>query len=320
MCFFKFKPILKTTLWGGEKLISLKHLTTDNRQIGESWEISGVEDNVSIVADGRWAGMTLKELIDDRKEKLMGSDNYKLFGNEFPLLFKWIDARLDLSIQVHPDDANAVRRGFKRGKTEMWYLLESDAEAQLYCGLKQPLTPERYTRMVEDGSICNALASYRVHEGDVFFLPPGRIHAIGAGCLLAEIQQTSDVTYRIYDFKRRDSQGNYRQLHTEEAAECIDYRVLPDYRTSYIPERNTGVQLVTCPHFNTAVYDIDEPMTLDYSELDAFVVLMCVKGEGELADNEGEKTSISIGDTILIPASTHEVTVTGKLKFLETYL
>ena len=173
--------------------------------------------------------------------------------------------------------------------------------------------------MVEDGTICDALAQYEVKEGDVFFLPAGRIHAIGSGCFLAEIQQTSDVTYRIYDYKRRDKDGNYRQLHTKEAAECINFNVENDYRTHYVERQNQGVTLVQCPYFSTAVYDLDEPMTLDYSELDSFVVLIVVKGEGKITDNEGNKVSVKAGDTLLVPATTETLSVSGTLKFLETY-
>jgi mannose-6-phosphate isomerase len=174
--------------------------------------------------------------------------------------------------------------------------------------------------MVADDTICDALAKYEVGDGDVFYLPAGRIHAIGTGCFLAEIQETSDVTYRIYDYRRRDKDGNYRQLHTREAAECIDYHVEPDYRTHYTPRRNEGVQLISCPYFTTAVYDLDEPMTLDYSELDSFVALIALSGEGTVVDDEGNSTPFAAGQTLLLPATTTEIKITGTLKFLETYV
>ena len=219
----RFEPLLKSTIWGGDKIIPFKQLHTDQKQVGESWEISGVEGSETVVAEGPYQGMSLNQLVATLKEKLVGKDNYERFGNEFPLLIKFIDARQDLSIQVHPTDEIAHRQGKPRGKTEMWYIMDCDPGAKLYCGLKQHITREDYEKMVEDDTICDALAKYEVSEGDVFFLPAGRIHAIGAGCFLAEIQQTSDVTYRIYDFKRRDKDGNYRQLHTREAAESINY-------------------------------------------------------------------------------------------------
>ena len=316
---YKFEPLLKQTLWVGDKIIPFKHLNTKMEQVGESWEISGVKDNETIVANGPEKGKTLNLLVREQKGKLVGNENYERFGNEFPLLIKFIDARQDLSIQVHPTDEVAHRQGKSRGKTEMWYALDSDTGAQLYNGLKQQITPEQYKAMVENDTITNALARYEVHEGDVFFIPAGRIHAIGAGCFVAEIQQTSDVTYRIYDFKRKDKNGNYRELHTKEAAESIDYTVLPNYRAEYEPTQNEGVQLISCPYFTTAVYDLTEPMTLDYSELDSFVILIAVKGEGRLICN-GEEMPFQMGDTVLFPATTNEVRVEGDVKFLETYV
>ena len=316
----KFNPLLVQTLWGGEKIIPFKHLNSDLTQVGESWEISGVKGNETVVSEGVFKGKKLNELVDELKEKLVGEANYKRFGNDFPLLIKFIDARQELSIQVHPTDELAQKRGKLRGKTEMWYIMDSDENAKLRAGMKEKITPEQYKQMVEDDTITEAIAEYKVKEGDCFFLPAGRIHSIGTGCFLAEIQQTSDVTYRIYDFKRKDKDGNYRELHTEEAAECIDYNVEPNYRTEYTPVKNKGVALVECPYFTTAVYDLNEPMTLDYSELDSFVILIGLKGSGEITDNEGNTTTLCEGETILIPATTSEVKVTGNIKFLETYV
>lgn len=295
--YYKFTPLQKTLIWGTE-----------------SWELSGVPGNET-VCDGR----SLNTLLSELKEKLVGKANYKRFGNEFPLLIKFIDARRDLSIQVHPNDEVAVRHGKPHGKTEMWYVLDSAPDAKLYNGLGQQLTPEEYKQMVADDTICDALAQYEVKEGDCFFIPAGRIHAIGAGCFLAEIQQTSDVTYRIYDYKRRDKDGNLRQLHTREAAESIDYTVLKDYRTPYEPRKNQGVTLIECPYFNTAVYDLDEPMEIDYSELDSFVILVALKGEAQLTI-DGEETTLREGETILLPAYINDVRARGAIKFLETYI
>lgn len=316
----KFKPILKQTLWGGGKIVKFKGIDGhDGEQIGESWELSGVPSNESVAANGEYDGRTLTEIVAAEKERLVGTDNYKRFGDEFPLLIKFIDAKQDLSIQVHPDDEKAQKYGLRNGKTEMWYIMNSDADASLRCGMKAKITPEKYKEMVADGTICDAIAEYPVKEDDCFFIPAGRIHSIGKGCFLAEIQQTSDATYRIYDFNRRDKDGNLRELHTEKAAECIDYTVLNDYRTEFTAEKNRGVQIVSCPFFNTAVYDLDEPMTLDYSELDSFVVLIGLKGEARLTDNEGNTTTLRGGETLLIPASTATIKVDGNIKFLETY-
>lgn len=315
----KFEPLLKQTLWGGDKIIPFKHLNDTLENVGESWEISGVKDNETIVSEGEYKGKSLNQLVRELKGKLVGQENYERFGDEFPLLIKFIDARQDLSIQVHPTDEIAHRQGKTRGKTEMWYALESAPGAQLYNGLKQQITPEQYKQMVENDTITDALARYEVNEGDVFFIPAGRIHAIGAGCFVAEIQQTSDVTYRIYDYKRKDKNGNYRELHTELAAESIDYTVLPNYRAEYERTQNEGVQVASCPYFTTAVYDLTEPMTLDYTELDSFVILIAVKGEGTIKADGQEKT-FKMGDTILLPASTAEVKIEGTVKFLETFV
>ena len=304
MNYYKFTPLLKTLIWGTE-----------------SWQISGVagsETLCSVSGDGITT-KTINDLVLEQKEDLLGKANYQRFGNEFPLLIKFIDAHQDLSIQVHPTDEIAHRQGKPRGKTEMWYVMDSAPTAKLYNGLKMQITPEQYKAMVANDTICDALAQYDVKEDDCFFIPAGRIHAIGAGCYLAEIQQTSDVTYRIYDYKRRDKDGNLRQLHTQEASESIDYTVLSDYQTHYTSKKNESVSLVECPYFNTAVYDLTEPMEIDYSELDSFVVLIGLKGEGTLTI-DGEEVTFHAGESILIPATAKEVRTEGTMKFLETYV
>ena len=320
MEFLKFEPLLKQTIWGGDKIIPFKHLEKSLDQVGESWEVSGVKDNETVVANGEYKGWKLNDVLAEQKELLVGKENYARYGNLFPLLIKFIDARQQLSIQVHPNDEQAQQKGLPRGKTEMWYVMKSDPTASLRSGLKQQITPAEYKQMVEDDTITDALAEYPVKDGDVFFLPAGRIHSIGAGCFLAEIQETSDVTYRIYDFKRKDKDGNYRQLHTKEAAECIDYTVQADYRQHYTPAKNQGVSMVQCPYFTTAVYDLDEPMTLDYSELDSFVILIGLKGKAKITDNEGNEITLHGGESIVVPASTQTLKVEGTLKFLETYV
>lgn len=319
MEIIKFRPILKQVLWGGNKIIPFKQLDANMEQVGESWEVSGVKDNESIVANGQYEGMKLNDLVALLKGDLVGKENYERFGNEFPLLIKFIDASKQLSIQVHPNDEQAKAKGLKRGKTEMWYIMESAPDATLLSGLKRTITPEEYKAMVENETITDALCEYRVGEGDVFYLPAGRIHSIGAGTFLAEIQETSDVTYRIYDFKRKDKDGNYRQLHTEAAAECIDYSVENDYRTKYEARKNEGVELAQCAHFTTSVYDLNEPMLLDYSELDSFVVLIALSGECTLSTGDTE-TQLRAGETVLLPATTQTLNVSGTVKFLETFV
>lgn len=322
MNIFKFQPLLKSTLWGGERIIPFKHLNDNMENVGESWEISGVKDNETIVSEGQYKGKKLNDLVAELKEKLVGKECYKRYGDEFPLLIKFIDARQDLSIQVHPTDEIAKKQGRERGKTEMWYLMDSAPEAKLYSGLKKKITPEEYKKMVEDDTICDALAQYAVKEGDVFFLPAGRIHAIGAGCFLAEIQQTSDVTWRIYDFKRKDKNGNYRELHTQQASEAIDYAVYDNYRTEYTPVKNQRQEVVKCQYFTTSIFDLTSDggeKNLDYTDHDGFVILIGVKGEGTLTNANGESTSLNTGETILIPATETKFKVTGNVRFLEVY-
>ena len=317
---YKFRPLLKQTLWGGRKIVAFKHLNLQMESVGESWEISGVKNNETIVNGGPHDGKTLNQLVREQKGRLVGQENYARFGNEFPLLVKFIDACRDLSIQVHPNDETARRHGKVRGKTEMWYVLKSDDGARLYNGLRQPLTPETYEQMVADDTITDALACHEAHEGDVFFIPAGRIHAIGAGCFVAEIQQTCDVTYRIYDYKRRDKNGNLRELHIREAAESIDYTVYDNYRVQYQPLQDQGVPLISCQYFTTALYDIDDPMTIDYSELDSFVILMGLQGSAEVVDDSGQRLPFMEGETILLPATVQNIKIEGTIKFLEVYV
>ena len=320
MSLYKFVPILKSTLWGGDKIIAFKQLDSSQTQVGESWEISGVKGFETFVSEGKYKGKTINEVVSMEQERLMGVANYRRFGNEFPLLIKFIDAHRDLSIQVHPDDETAHRQGKESGKTEMWYCLPSDEGAELYNGLRRNITAEEYKQMVADDTICDALAKHRVHEGDVFFIPGGRIHSIGTGCFVTEIQQSCDVTYRIYDFKRKDKNGNYRALHIQEASESIDYHVRPDYHIPYAPCKNQGVKLVECPYFTTSVYDLDEPFRLDYSTLDSFVILICIGGKCLLTCDDGEQTTMHVGESLLVPATTMRIKVDGTVKFLETYV
>ena len=316
----KFNALLKSTIWGGEKIIPFKHLDVKQENVGESWEISGVPGNETVVANGEFAGKKLNEVVAELKEKLVGKENYERFGNEFPLLIKFIDARQDLSIQVHPTDEIAKRQGKERGKTEMWYLLDSDKDATLLCGLKQMITPTQYAEMVANDTICDAIARYDVKEGDCFFLPAGRIHAIGTGCFLAEIQQTSDVTYRIYDFKRKDKDGNYRQLHTKEAMECIDYSIRSNNRITYEKQENKSIEVVDCPYFKTSVCDVNGKAHFDYAAIDSFVIIIATKGNGTITDSEGNNMPLTAGETILLPATNKYIVAEGKMTLIETHV
>ena len=320
---YKFNPILKSTIWGGDQIIPFKHLTIHQEQVGESWEISAVAGDESVVANGVDKGRNLAELVKMYKQDLVGKENYDRFGETFPLLVKFIDAREDLSIQVHPNDELAMKRHHSMGKTEMWYIIDNaNGTAHLRSGLKRRITPDEYAEMVENHTITDALGDYAVQPGDVFFLPAGRIHSIGTGCFLAEIQQTSNVTYRIYDFNRKDKNGNTRELHTELAKAAIDYDVQADYRTIYKPKLNEPVELVRCPYFTTSVYDLTEEMTIDYCELDSFVIFVCLEGSGIVTDDRGNELPLQAGESLLFPATTKEVQVhvNKHLKFLESYV
>ena len=316
--FFKFLPLLKQTIWGGDKIPLLKGLDYGLAKVGESWEISGLPGKETVVASGDYVGLTPNELVAAMGEQLLGKANYARFGNEFPLLVKLIDANQDLSIQVHPDDATAERVGRGKGKTEMWYALPSDPGSYLYNGLRQPLTPKKYKEMVANDTICDALARHDVIEGDVFYIPAGRIHSIGKGCFVVEIQQTSDVTFRIYDYKRCDSEGNYRELHTKEAAESIDYMVHDDYQINYEPEKGEYVYLVENPFFSTSLIDVKDDFIIDYEGYDSFIILTCVKGCCTVYDDERNYTSLRFGETILLPATTRGITIEGNCRLLET--
>lgn len=318
----KFEPILKQMLWGGDKIIPFKHLNSDLKEVGESWELSGVEGSESVVLNGPDRGLDLSQMVRKYKEELVGEANYARFGSKFPLLIKFIDARQDLSIQVHPTDELAKKRHNSFGKTEMWYVISADKGAKLRSGFSETITPKEYKEKVYNNTITDVLQEYEIQAGDVFFLPAGRIHSIGAGAFIAEIQQTSDITYRIYDFNRKDSAGKTRELHTELAREAINYEVLNDYRTDYEPVMNEPVELVACPYFTTSMYDMTEEISCDYSELDSFVIYICVEGSCKITDDQQNEITLKAGETVLLPAVTQEVTIVpdGAVKLLETYV
>lgn len=319
---YKFRPILKSVLWGGERIVPYKQIESDQQKVGESWELSGVRGNESVVAEGPETGTTLSELIARHGAALLGKANAARFGAEFPLLIKFIDARQDLSIQVHPDDALAWERHRSKGKTEMWYVVDAEPGARLRAGFAHALTPAQYEASVADDTIAEQLAEYEIHAGDLFFLPAGRVHSIGAGALISEIQQTSDITYRIYDFNRRDADGNTRELHTELAKGAIDYTVLPDYRTHYERVKNRPIVLAECPYFTTLLHDLTAPTTLDYADTDSFVVVICVEGHGTITDDRGATMPLHQGETILVPASADSVCIApeGGIKLLTSYI
>ena len=283
----------------------------------EQWILSAYPGRDSICVE---TGQNIWKMLCEQKDRLVGKHVWQRYGDTFPLLIKFIDAHDDLSVQVHPSDALAHKYGEPFGKTEMWYATESEPQARLYCGLRQQLTPESYKQMVADKKILNALAEYSVKDGDSFFIPAGRIHAIGSGCRLCEIQQSSDTTYRIYDYDRVDKDGHPRELHTERAAESIDYTVQDDYRVHYERKSNEPVTLVSCPYFTTNVLQINQPVARDYSRLDSFVCLICLNGEGTITGH-GQTAALTPGMLILLPAEDNgEVEINGNLRALEVYI
>ncbi len=322
---YTFKPLLKQTIWGGDAIAPFKGVETDLHKIGESWEISAVKDDLSVVADGKDEGKTIVQLIDEQKEKLLGKSVYAEYGDTFPLLIKFIDARQDLSIQVHPDDATAMKRHGSRGKTEMWYVIKADEGSHIKVGFNQPVNKDDYHRMVEDHSITQVLNEEKVKKGDVYFLPAGRVHSLGAGVFVAEIQETSDITYRIYDFGRKDAEGHERELHTELAKDVIDYSSIDDYQTHYQEVYDKRVGLVDCPLFTTNLIEPTQPFHADYSQLDSFVVLICMEGGATItehqADGDQEK-DIQQGTTLLLPATTQGIDIVPKgcCRMLEVYI
>ena len=306
----KFEPILKQTLWGGDKIIPFKHLNVSLPEVGESWEVSAVEDNESVVANGPDKGRTLTEMVRHYRDELVGEANYARFGQKFPLLIKFIDARLDLSIQVHPGDELARKRHNSFGKNEMWYVVAADPGARLISGFSEQITPKEYKERVQNGTFAEVLQQCPIEPGDVFYVPAGRVHGIGAGAFGAEIQQTSAITSRIYDDNRRAAQGHLRELHTSQALDAINFAdVQDDFRTHYDHVTNEPVEVVESPYFTTSVYDMTEEITCDYSELDSFIIFICVEGQCQLTDNEGNTLSLQAGETILLPATTQEVSI-----------
>lgn len=319
----KFEPVLKQTLWGGDKIIPFKHLNENLPNVGESWEISAVEGSESVVANGADKGLTLPEMVRKYKEELVGEANYMRFGNKFPLLIKFIDAKLDLSIQVHPNDELARKRHNSFGKNEMWYVIAADKGAKLISGFAEQITPKEYKERVYNGTFAEVLQTCEIKPGDVFYVPAGRVHGIGAGSFIAEIQQTSDVTYRIFDYNRKDQNGKARELHTNQAMDAINFAdVQDDFRTEYELTENEPIEVVASPYFTTSVYDMTEEITCDYSELDSFVIFICTEGSCKITDDSKNELTLCAGDTILLPASTQEVTITpdGRVKLLETYV
>lgn len=310
MQIYKFNDILKTVLWGGNKLTAFKGLPASDEPIGESWELSAVPGHESIVAEGPDKGLTLTELVQRYRADLVGENVYRRYGDGFPLLIKLIDAKRDLSIQVHPDDEMAQRVHGCSGKTEMWYVIDTDDGALIHTGFNRAITPEEFDRRLSDDTLMDAITSMPSKSGDVFFIPAGQIHAIGAGNLLAEIQQSSDITYRVYDYGRRDANGNLRELHTRQAREALNFDVV-DSMVHYTVDEQSGVTtLVACPQFEVSRIDVAGDMQIELP--DAFFAVVCIDGAVELSAEGLSGASLRRGETALVPAVARSLAISGK--------
>jgi len=315
----KFAPIFKERIWGGRKLETQLHKDIPDGPIGESWEISDVEGDTSIVTNGSLRGKSLKDIQEDYKEALIGTHNYELFGDKFPLLIKFIDAKLDLSIQLHPNDELAKKRHNSFGKTEMWYVLQADDDSKLIVDFNEKINKETYLEHLKAKTLPSIMNAEVVKAGDTYFIEVGRVHAIGAGVMVAEIQQTSDITYRVYDWDRVDANGNSRELHTEMAIDAINFDMDDDFKASYKHDLNTSNQMVSCQYFTTNYIPVEGLLERENTH-DSFIIYMCVDGEASISVN-GTKETITKGETILMPAALKSFNIESKkATLLEVYV
>lgn len=323
---FLFEPNLHPVVWGGHQITQWKQLPPSDQPIGESWEVSAVPGSESVIANGNLAGHSIVDVVRENPAEILGrkvADNY---DNELPLLVKFIDARRDLSIQVHPNDEMAHRLHQKRGKTEMWYILGAQPGAFLYAGFKDEITPEEYRQRIADGTITDVLARHEVHVGDVFFLPAGRVHAICSGILLAEVQQSSDVTYRIFDYNRPGMDGKLRQLHTDLAAEALDFHVEQSYRTDYNYSSDRANLVVDSKYFSVRVIDVNAPFHRNLLKYDSFIITMCLKGDCRIRVRcTGDEIRLREGFSTFIPASIADYDIipdnaSGKCQLLDAFI
>ena len=299
-----FEPNLHPVVWGGNRLRPYKGLEPTGEHIGESWEVSAVPSSTSIIANGEWKGKDLIAFITEQPDAILGKKVNEKYNGKLPLLVKFIDAKKDLSIQVHPNDEMAMHEHGKMGKTEMWYVIKADEGAHLYAGFKEEITPQEYQQRIADGSITEVLADHQVKAGDVFYLPSGRIHAICGGVMLAEVQQSSDVTYRIYDYKRLGMDGKLRELHTELAAKALDYHVEDNYRTDYKDVTNKALHIIGTPFFDVRVMEVSKPFHRDLKKYDSFIITMCIEGDSLIhVRSTGEEILLKQGNSTLIPAA-----------------
>ena len=319
-----FESNLHTVVWGGNQLRPYKGLEPSDEPIGESWEVSAVPSSTSIIANGELKGKDLITVINENPNAILGKKVNEKYQGKLPLLVKFIDAKRDLSIQVHPNDEMAMREHGKMGKSEMWYVIKADEGAHLYAGFKQEITPYEYQKRVEDGTITDVLADHQVKAGDVFYLPAGRVHAICGGILLAEVQQSSDVTYRIFDYNRPGMDGKPRELHTELAAKALDYHVIDNYRTDYVESANKAVQIIDSPYFSVRILEVSKAFHRDLRKYDSFIITMCIEGDCKIRVRyTGEEVLLKQGNSTLIPAAIADydiIPLNGKSRILDAFI
>jgi mannose-6-phosphate isomerase len=319
----KFTPILKETVWGGEKLRSYYNKHTTSSSVGESWELSGVKENISIISNGELAGVSLTEILRTDSITILGERVVEKFGTEFPLLIKFIDAQENLSVQVHPNDILAKKRHNSFGKTEMWYILKNDPGAKLVLGFNKGIGKEEYLRKATDGTIKDVLNYQAVTPNEAFLIPAGLVHAIGKGIVLIEVQQTSDLTYRIYDYNRKDKNGNYRKLHLQDSVDAIDFSAKAVKISKNMGDNNGMKRIAECKYFNVEAIDLSLIKKHDIAalkQIDSFVILICFDGHATLEYDKGLE-EITRGETVLLPATLkNTVLLTGNAKFLEAYI
>lgn len=319
-----FEPNLHSVVWGGNHLRPYKGLEPTDEPVGESWEVSAVPTSTSVISNGEWKGRDLISVIDEHPEEILGRKVNERYHGKLPLLVKFIDARKDLSIQVHPNDEMAMREHGKMGKSEMWYIIQAEPGAHLYAGFKQEISPYEYQKRVEDGSITEVLADHQVKAGDVFYLPAGRVHAICGGIMLAEVQQSSDVTYRIYDYNRPGMDGKPRELHTELAAKALDYHVEENYRTDYMDASNKAIHIIDTPYFDVRVMEVSKPFHRNLKKYDSFIITMCVEGDCQIhIRRTGDDIILKQGNSTLIPAAIADYDVTplqGTTRMLDAFI
>lgn len=319
-----FEPNLHEVIWGGNSLRPYKGMEPSDEPIGESWEVSAVPSSTSIISNGEWAGRDIISVIKDYPEQILGKEVNQRYHGQLPLLVKFIDAKRDLSIQVHPNDEMAMREHGKMGKNEMWYIIKAEEGSHLYAGFKQEITPYEYQKRVEDGSITEVLADHPVKAGDVFYLPAGRVHAICGGIMLAEVQQSSDVTYRIFDYNRPGLDGKPRELHTELAAKALDYHVEKNYRTEYSETSDKAVQIIDSPYFDVRVMEINQSMHRNLIKYDSFIISMCIAGDCKIRIRSTlDEIILKEGHSTLIPAAIADYNVTplnGSSKLLDAFI